>query len=1104
MPIIEDIATRQEALNPTQSFIVQAPAGSGKTELLTQRYLVLLSHAEKAPEEIVAITFTRKSAAEMRARIMHALAYAQQPEPDSTDYRHTTWRLAHNVLKRDEQLEWQLSKNPNRLRILTIDALSAFLCRQTPLLTQFGGMPAITENATAYYTLAAKQLLTHIASEPQWQPILETVLLHLDNNTESLIALFSALLNQRDQWLPHIMFCHQNHGNLRELLEDSLKNIAQEKLIQAAKNMPHSVKQTLVLLARHAGEYLAENDPENPIAACADFIFEEAPELSSLDSWIGLAKLLLTKDLAWRKRIDKNSGFTADDKQKSLMLGVLTELSDHDAFHESLADIVKLPPIFYTDNQWEVLTALVHLLPLLAAQLSLVFQEKGEIDFTQLNLSALKALGSEEAPTDLALYLDYQIRHLLIDEFQDTSVVHLNLLKKMTMGWLPDDGRTLFVVGDPMQSIYRFRNAEVGLFLRAQQRGINHIALKPLTLTMNFRSQKNLVSWFNETFDHVFPKVSDIATGRVPYTHAKAAKSAVEEQAVELKCIVSDNPQDEADYVVARIKSVRAQYPDDKIAILVRSRRLLAPIVPRLKAENIAFQSIDIETLGDRPEVQDCISLARALLHRADRIAWLSLLRAPFCGLTLHDLDIIAANSKTTTLWQNILSAESFANLSSDGLLRLKKLRGHLQHAFETQYDSTLTAWIETTWTQLGGPACLSNTAELNFTRAFFNLILQYETNSTIFSIEELILRCNNAYANTEAQDASAIQIMTIHKSKGLEFDHVFLPGLQSKNNSATSQLFQWMERSNDFGNDDLVIAPIKPATEESDPIFKYLSITEAEKQDYETTRLLYVATTRAKKILYLSGTLAWDEKKSTVKEPNKNSFLGKLWPAVESIVSYQHANQSIQKNTEKEPMLFSRLSSDWHFSCDEHKNAVEKKTVTIDIALHPQEAKILGTTVHEMLQWIAQGQTVTQAQWISRLQSLGMTSDRIAQYAPLVHQAITNAQSDARGAWILSPAHQASRCEWALTYTQDKETKQVIIDRSFIDENNNRWIIDYKTSMPKENESLDDFLQKEKQAYQAQLEQYAQIVAKIDNRPIKLGLYFPLCMQWISWEHTK
>ena len=92
-------------------------------------------------------------------------------------------------------------------------------------------------------------------------------------------------------------------------------------------------------------------------------------------------------------------------------------------------------------------------------------------------MAAQRALGEAENPTDLALSLDYQVQHLLIDEFQDTSVSHYDLLEKLVAGWEPGDGRTIFAVGDPMQSIYRFREAEVGLFLKVCREGIETLRL---------------------------------------------------------------------------------------------------------------------------------------------------------------------------------------------------------------------------------------------------------------------------------------------------------------------------------------------------------------------------------------------------------------------------------------------------------------------------------------------------------------------------------------------------------------------------------------------------------------------------------------------------
>jgi ATP-dependent exoDNAse (exonuclease V) beta subunit len=121
------------------------------------------------------------------------------------------------------------------------------------------------------------------------------------------------------------------------------------------------------------------------------------------------------------------------------------------------------------------------LLPRAAGQLKLVFQARGQVDFTEVAQGALLALGGTEAPSDLALALDYRIRHLLVDEFQDTSITQYELIAKLTAGWEPGDGRTVFAVGDPMQSIYRFREAEVGLFLRARAAGIADLALEAIS-----------------------------------------------------------------------------------------------------------------------------------------------------------------------------------------------------------------------------------------------------------------------------------------------------------------------------------------------------------------------------------------------------------------------------------------------------------------------------------------------------------------------------------------------------------------------------------------------------------------------------------------------
>ena len=300
------------------------------------------------------------------------------------------------------------------------------------------------------------------------------------------------------------------------------------------------------------------------------FVWRSEVCLADRAHWENLANVLLTEKDAFRKTVDKRQGFLTTDPQKAAMQSLLTTLQEHSDFQKALAAIRHCPPTHYSTAQWETLSILTELLPLLAAELSLVFHEKKQIDFIALNLAAQQALGSPDAPTDFALALDYQIKHFLIDEFQDTSLTHFHLIEKLIAGWQPDDGRTLFIVGDPMQSIYRFRNAEVGLFLRTQQQGIGAMTLNALQLSTNFRSDPRLVSWFNACFPAIFPRVMDIPTGCVPYTPVTTPTAVIDHH--DQVITVCQEAQHEAMHLLKTVQQLREHAPQATQAILVRSR----------------------------------------------------------------------------------------------------------------------------------------------------------------------------------------------------------------------------------------------------------------------------------------------------------------------------------------------------------------------------------------------------------------------------------------------------------------------------------------------------------------------------------------------------
>lgn len=870
---MNDQAIREEALDPKQSFIVQAPAGSGKTGLLVQRFLVLLSRAQKNPEECLGITFTKKAAAEMRDRILSALEMAQkEPSPESS-FEKKTLELARHVLARDKALEWDLLANPNRLKIQTIDALCTSLTRQLPILAQFGAPPKIIEDAKPYYAKAARALLSSLESNETWQYAVENLLKHLDNNLAVTERLLTEMLEKRDQWLPHIgRTFHQTE--IRIVLESGLSAIYEESL------------ENLIKESKRLGELFTNLIKMNSKRLRSDSTFQK----NEKNDWVDLAELIFTKDFALRKSVTKQQGFPApseaihkEDKiifkeNKEAILAILHELNEHPAFLTALRNFVECPPCEYSDSQWEILQSLMTLLPILVAELSVVFQSEGVADFVEIALGALRALGHYDNISDLALSLDYKIHHILIDEFQDTSISQWRLLEKLIAGWQPHEDRTLFLVGDPMQSIYRFRQAEVGLFIKARTTGIGGIPLKSLSLTTNFRSDPIIVQWTNDYFQNLFPKTEDIQSGAIAFHASLASKISCDTAQVstealdtnsefqsKLECNSDENAEQsltkatlEAQKMVTYISDIKAANPKDNIAILVRSRSHLKEILPALKNANILYQGVQLESLADRPIVQDLLILTRALCHLGDRLAWLALLRTPWCDLNLRDIWLIAqeAPTQSQTIWSVLLKINNIDTLSQ--IDKLSQIMPILQTALLEKGRLSLRDWIEKTWISLGGEKYLYKESCLEDVNAFLSAL--DEESITTFSVDIIEEKLNSQYVQNHEQkpNDNPIHIMTMHKAKGLEFDTVIVPGIGRRSQADSDRLLWWGERpknthpiSSTEEDSYLLLAPIRKKGSDPDPIYRYLKKQESLRSDYESIRLLYVAATRARKRLY-------------------------------------------------------------------------------------------------------------------------------------------------------------------------------------------------------------------------------------------------------------
>src|SRR6185503_19361216 len=358
----------------------------------------------------------------------------------------------------------------------------------------------------------------------------EQLLAHLDNDVGRVEGLLAGMLRRRDHWLRHV------HRKERDQLEAALLNTRHDALERLLDRLPEELGAELRTVAGFAFANL-----------------EKGAFDGGIEGWALLAGVLLTAEDQWRKAFTKNRGFPAGKPTqpwKERVLALIEALRPQDEFRAALADMRMLPPEAYNDEQWGVLGAITRLLSLAAGQLKLVFQVRGQVDFAEVAQGAVFALGEVGEPSDLALALDYRIRHLLVDEFQDTSISQFELVARLTAGWEPGDGRTLFAVGDPMQSIYRFREAEVGLFLRARAAGIEGVALEPVALSANFRSQAGIVEWVNAMFSRVMPAREDVGTGSVPYTASSATRDALLGAAVTVHPFFDDDRAGEAAKVV--------------------------------------------------------------------------------------------------------------------------------------------------------------------------------------------------------------------------------------------------------------------------------------------------------------------------------------------------------------------------------------------------------------------------------------------------------------------------------------------------------------------------------------------------------------------------
>ncbi len=1093
----EDIAQRRLAVDPTKSFIVQAPAGSGKTSLLTDRILALLARVDR-PEQIIAMTFTRKAAAEMHTRVMSKLQRAAT-EPAPTDgHEYGGWCLAREALARDDAMNWGLLSHPSRLRIQTIDAFCASLVKAMPWFSGLGGMPRIIQDAPALYLEAARQTLDLAEQEPAVRHLLNHLDLNLQNATEAL----ADMLSKRDQWLPLL-----KHGDDLESLQENLWSVLSDELAMLEQAMPKDWQITLAPSVRLAVQDAI--DQKSAIASLLEPLQDWQPgELMAdpalISPWRALAAMLLTDKGEIRKTLNKRQGCGSGSPQKLALMPWLEaqaqtgELPD---WAKRLHAVRSMPEPELSAQQAAILAAQLCTLRLAAAQLLLLFAQRGEVDFIEVSQRAVQALGQAEDPSDLLLKLDSQLAHVLVDEFQDTSLSQLQLLELLVAGWQPEDGRTVFLVGDPMQSIYRFRKAEVGLFLKVQAEGLGQIPLKRLTLTANFRSQGGIVKWVNQTFAQLFPPTSHPDLGAIAYSPAQDWHPVSDAPAVTWHLLPEDGQMGQR--VVSLAQHAWQEYPQSTapMAILVRSRSHLGSVTRLLQAAGLPCRAIELVALKERPVINDVLFLARALLHQGDRAAWVGVLRGPWCGLTLGTLHRWLMTHPDWTVAQCL--HDVMANGLGDRMIdptqnqRLLAVAPILLGALHDDGVLPFAGRLEQTWRALEGHRLLSDDSDKDDVEALFRLIEQTAEHSFL-DIDVLERRLNALYAEPAAS-TRAIDVMTMHKAKGLEFESVVLLGLERQPRSDNPPLVR-VEQS----GERVLFGPVKAQIDpEQDPLAKFLARREAMRMAYETDRLVYVAVTRARESLHLVACCQPDPESGEWASPVKHSLLERLWPYCTEPAPAFDPNQSLAETDEtpEKPVWRAPPMQRRQRPGDALPVTVESWVGEDHYGWPARESseRLVGVLIHAWLaHWADQSGSDKShhlpdlALVSSQLQALGLPSALREAAAQEVLAALAAMLQSDNGRWLLTQPHR--KVEWALL---DSRQTVSVMDLA-IDREDSWLVVDYKTARPSPEESVAAFEARMLARYRGQLQRYMVQLQAFDGKPAQAVLYFPRDDLWV------
>ena len=835
--------SQQEALNVEKHVCVTAGAGSGKTTVLVERYLKILREGDAKPQEIVAITFTEKASAEMKERVIKELS---QGEDRGT---------RENVL---EQM--------NTVHISTIHAFCSRILREFPFQANvpanFSILQGIDQKLLLQETL--KNTLKDIATnlEDRHRAAL-TRLLRRYGGQQKLVDFFSTMINKRDTvaQLRQQLYNDQNDTEIHEalqqrVLEQLMPTIDIPEFIRCLNAVMQVAAGKNVKTVRDLTQQLETLHAKSPNSPEVSKFLKQIVELITIKNG-AIAKAAFIGAKADATDIETDDDFLVSTAKKIKILPV----SEKEKNDDKTGDVE-------TDDDF-LLSTIRDLLTLYTRILNDYENAKlaqGTLDFNDLQLKTRNLLRDNE---EIRQELVSRHKYYMVDEFQDTNELQYELVILLT-NELKD--ANLFIVGDPKQSIYGFRGADVRVFEKTKQKIIAECGLD-ISLTENFRSLRDPVGFINYFFNALMGDGTESefevkyealtqarpvnANGGIEILLGRQGDEAANEYALIAQHIKSSKAKKETVWVRDEngTESERPiEYGD--IAILIRSRRHLPDIEHALLEADIPYLTTGGVGFYQRQEIYDIWNYLNFLNAPTKNHASLAaVLRGPAFGISdteLYEISLQAGES----FWDKAQNYQRPTNHLSTAIDILKKHSNFAHRMSVNQLVITIvneTGMIGTLKTGKQGQQRGANYQKLLELARNFDGDENKQTLPHFIEFLDILIteEPQEGQAPIEAS-RGAVRIMTIHAAKGLQFPVVILPRLDRGGQTDREPFIDEV-----FG---IGFSPLKPdeGYRKTEPaIVPHMKNRSGEKEIAEKKRLFYVGATRAQDRLILSGTLS-------------------------------------------------------------------------------------------------------------------------------------------------------------------------------------------------------------------------------------------------------